>query len=327
MLNTLEPIRETEGFTSMVTLTDISKDYDSRVVRRVMNAGAAVKAVAPDVKIDDRYYIRPALYETLLTIRATALESAAYGYDRARFEGVQERPALDGGILRDTQPELPQRKGSVPEIERKREQPALPRVQPLSQEEKQRLAAYYREALLEAVHLRSDIVDKRLSLPQSRDAILEAWKALNAHSKKNENLGFLLREFQNEQDRILSEVYSRLRSENGGDDQKQTLLDGVDGRVRNDLTLYMLFPETGLITYLIEELEAAAQPDDGLVHGEQDLKDQLKYVREALGRLPLDNPRSWDEIRQKLAVRIGSDFRNLLNKPFDRNRPPEDGDA
>jgi hypothetical protein len=156
---------------------------------------------------------------------------------------------------------------------------------------------------------------------------LEAWKALNAHSKKNENLGFLLREFQNEQDRILSEVYSRLRSENGGDDQKQTLLDGVDGRVRNDLTLYMLFPETGLITYLIEELEAAAQPDDGLVHGEQDLKDQLKYVREALGRLPLDNPRSWDEIRQKLAVRIGSDFRNLLNKPFDRNRPPEDGDA
>jgi hypothetical protein len=327
VLNTLEPIRETEGFTSMVTLTDISKDYDSRVVRRVMNAGAAVKAVAPDVKIDDRYYIRPALYETLLTIRATALESAAYGYDRARFEGVQERPALDGGILRDTQPELPQRKGSVPEIERKREQPALPRVQPLSQEEKQRLAAYYREALLEAVHLRSDIVDKRLSLPQSRDAILEAWKALNAHSKKNENLGFLLREFQNEQDRILSEVYSRLRSENGGDDQKQTLLDGVDGRVRNDLTLSMLFPETGLITYLIEELEAAAQPDDGLVHGEQDLKDQLKYVREALGRLPLDNPRSWDEISQKLAVRIGSDFRNLLNKPFDRNRPPEDGDA
>ena len=77
VLHTLEPIRETEGFTSMVTLTEISKDYESRVVRRVMNAGAAVKAVAPDVKIDDRYYIRPALYETLLTIRATALESAA----------------------------------------------------------------------------------------------------------------------------------------------------------------------------------------------------------------------------------------------------------
>jgi hypothetical protein len=337
VLNTLEPIRETEGFTSMVTLTDTDPDtqkkirtlpeYEERVVRRVMNAGATVKAVAPDVKIDDRYYIRPALYETLLTMRATAPESAGYSRDRARFEGVQERPAIEGGVLRDAQQELPLRKGSVPEIERRRETPQLLGLQPLSLDERLRLTAHYRETLLEAVHLRSDIVDKRLSLPQSRDAILEAWKALNAHSKKNENLDFLLREFQNEQDRILSEVYSRLRSEIGGDERKQSLLEGVDGRVRDDLTLYMLFPETGLITYLIDELENAAQPDDGLVHGEQDLKDRLKYVREALGRLNLDNPRSWDEIRQKLAVRIGSDFRNFLNKPFDRNRPPEDGDA
>ncbi len=89
----------------------------------------------------------------------------------------------------------------------------------------------------------------------------------------------------------------------------------------------MLYPATGLITYLIDELEAAAQPDDGLVHGEQDLKDQLKYVREALGKLDLDNPRSWDEIRQRLAIRVGTDFRNLLNKPFDRNRPRDDDDA
>lgn len=325
VLNTLEPIRETEGFTSMVTLTDIGNDYDSRVVRRVMNAGAAVKAVAPDVKIDDRYYIRPALYETLLTIRATAPESSGYGYERARFEGVQHRPALDAGVLRDTQHELPLAKGNVPELEQRREQPALPRVQPLSQQERQQLIAYYRECLLEAIHLRSDIVDKRLNLPQSRDAILEAWKALNSHSKKNENLGYLLREFQNEQDRILSEVYSRLRSEIDGDERKQSLLEGTDGRVRDDLPLYMLFPETGLITYLIEELEAAAQPDDGLAYGEQDLKDQLKYVREALGKLNLDNPRSWDEIRQRLAIRSGSDYRNLMNRPF--NPPEDDGDA
>ncbi|MET0431179.1 MAG: hypothetical protein ABWZ86_01770, partial [Hyphomicrobium sp.] len=325
VLNTLEPIRETEGFTSMVTLSEITNDYDSRVVRRVMNAGSAVKAVAPDVKIDDRYYIRPALYETLLLIRATAPEGSAYGRDRARFEGVQERPAIEAGALRAAQPELPLQKGSVPEIERRRDRPALPGLQPLSLDERLRLSAHYREALLEAVHLQSEIVDKRLTLPQSRDAVLEAWKALNAHSKKNENLDFLLREFQNEQDRILSEVYSRLRSENGGDERKQALLDGVDGRVRNDLTLYMLFPEMGLVTYLIDELENAAQPDDGLVHGEQDLKDQLKYVREALGKLDLDNPRSWDEIRQRLAMRTGTEFRNFLNKPY--RDGPDDNDV
>ncbi|MFT3732240.1 MAG: hypothetical protein QM780_12620 [Hyphomicrobium sp.] len=335
VLNTLEPIRETEGFTSMVTLSEIDAnnskvqlypEYEARVVRRVMNAGAAVKAVAPDVKIDDRYYIRPALYETLLTIRATAPESHAYMRDRARFEGVQQLPAIEAGALREVQPELPLNKGSVPEIERRRDPPALPGVQPLSLDERLRLSAHYRDELLKAIHLRSDVVDKRLSLPQSREAILEAWKALNSHSKKNESLGLLLREFQNEQDRILSEVYSRLRSENGGDERKQSLLDGIDGRLRDDLLLYMLFPEMGLVAHLIDELEAAAQPDDGLAHGEQDLKDQLKSVQEALGRLDLDNPRSWDEIRQRLAIRTGS--RNFFNKPFDhRDGSPDDDEV
>lgn len=325
VLNTLEPIRETEGFTSMVTLTDITNDYDSRVVRRVMNAGSAVKAVAPDVKIADRYYIRPTLYETLLTIRATAPETPEYGYDRARIEGVPERPsAINGGTLRTARPELS-------EVRRPRElekpAPALPRISPLSDEERAQLIAHYREALLEAIHLGSEIVDKRLSLPQSRDAILEAWKALNSHSKKNESLGFLLREFQNDQDRILSEVFSGLRSETEGDERKLSLLDGVDGRVRDDLPLYMLFPETGLVSYLIEELEAAAQPDDGLVHGEQQLKDQLRSVRDALGRLDLDNPQSWDEIRKRLAVRSGTDLRNFFNRPFGRGEPPNDGDV
>ena len=64
-----------------------------------MNAGATVKAVAPDIKIDDRYYISPKLYEVLLTIRATAPESANYEFERRRFEGVQDRPALDGGAV------------------------------------------------------------------------------------------------------------------------------------------------------------------------------------------------------------------------------------
>ncbi|HEY4136957.1 MAG TPA: hypothetical protein VGN65_00775, partial [Casimicrobiaceae bacterium] len=169
VLHTLEPIRETEGFTSMVTLTEITNDYDSRVVRRVMNAGAAVKAVAPDVKIDDRYYIRPTLYETLLTIRATAPESSAYGYERARFEGVQQRPAIDGGALRTAPAELP-RDRRPPELEKPA--PALPRISPLSEDERSRLIAHYRDSLLAAVGLTSNLVDQRLKTPESREAML-----------------------------------------------------------------------------------------------------------------------------------------------------------
>ena len=70
VLHTLEPIRETEGFTSMVTLSEIESAYDNRVVRRVMNAGSSVKAVAPDIKIEDRYYISPKLYEVVHQDRA-----------------------------------------------------------------------------------------------------------------------------------------------------------------------------------------------------------------------------------------------------------------
>jgi len=325
VLHTLEPIRETEGFTSMVTLSEVGNDYDSRVVRRVMNAGAAVKAVAPDVKIDDRYYIRPALYETLLTIRATAPESPGYGYDRARFEGVQERPAIDGGVLRPPREQIAQERRQ-PELEKPA--PALPpRIPPLSEDERARYFAHYRAELLAAIDLTPEIVDQRLKAHDARGAILDAWTALDAHSKKNILLGTVLRKFQNEQDQRLSETYSGLVSEIGGDDRKRTLLEAADGQIRNDLARFMLFPEMHLIDYLIDEIEMAAQFDDGLQHGEQALKDQLKYVRDGLGELNLSNPRSWDEIRQRLAIRTGKDIPNFLNKPVRREDFSDENDT
>ncbi|MBN9282576.1 MAG: hypothetical protein J0H37_10040, partial [Hyphomicrobium denitrificans] len=119
----------------------------------------------------------------------------------------------------------------------------------------------------------------------------------------------------------------RLRRETDGDERKLSVLDGIDGRVRDDLLLYMLFPEMGLVRYLIEELEAAAQPDDGLVHGEQQLKDQLRSVHEALDTLNLDNPQSWDEIRKRLAVRSGPDLRNFFNRSNDRDEPSDNDDV
>lgn len=312
VLHTLEPIRETEGFTSMVTLSDIVDGYENRVVRRVMNAGSAVKAVAPDVKIDDRYYIRPALYETLLTVRATAPESANYIYERRRFGDVQNRPALDGGVLREARPELPRADRATAELPKPA--PALPRIMPLTQDEKANLAAHYKQELLSAIGLNATVVDQRLQLTAARQAMLEAWKTLDAHSKKNELLEELLRKFQNEQDRQLSEVYTRLVSETAGDGRKRSVLDAVEDQVRDDLALYMLFPEINLIDYLIDEIERAAQFDDGLQHGEQMLRDQLKYAREGLGQLNLSNPRSWHEIRQRLAVGYQKDMPNFLNK-------------
>ncbi len=78
----MSPIQTTRGFTSTVLLTDIKDAYESRIVRRVMNAGATLEVVSPDETEADRYYIRPELYETLLEISAHDPPSAAYEQDR-----------------------------------------------------------------------------------------------------------------------------------------------------------------------------------------------------------------------------------------------------
>ncbi|HVZ06107.1 hypothetical protein [Hyphomicrobium sp.] len=312
VLNTLEPIRETEGFTSMVTLTDIASEYDSRVVRRVMNAGSAVKAVTPDLKITDRYYIRPTLYETLLTIRATAPESSSYGYDRARVEGVPERPALDGGRLRTAQPEL-----ALDPRPRELEKPApaLPQYQGMTEDEQRKWKSHFKDELLYAISLSNELVQQRLSSEDSRHGVREAWRALVSQRKNNELLDKLLRHFHEEQDAKLERSHRVIQDQIGGDTAKLQLLDLAIDEIRNDLALLMLFPEMHLIDYLIDEIESAAQADDGLQMGEQELRDQLKHVRQGLGELNLSNPRSWDEIRLRLMAHTGRD--TPPNRPRD----------
>ena len=323
VLHTLEPIRETEGFTSMVTLSEIESAYDNRVVRRVMNAGSSVKAVAPDIKIEDRYYISPKLYEVLLTIRATAQESANYEFERRRFEGVQERPAIDGGALRDVAPPIEQQPRPA---ELAKPAPQLPRLQPLSPQEQQQLASYYRETLLNQLGLDDALVEMRLKAPAMRTAMLEAWKSLDSHGKKNHLLGSVLRKFQSDQDKDLSAVYSQLLSEIGGDGRKQILLESEYSKISSDLVVYMLFPETGLITYLVDEIERAAQHDDGLQDGEQSLKDQLKFVQQRMGQLNLSDTTSWDEIRARLAVSYGASATDFYRRFAPRNDSDDGSD-
>ena len=156
--------------------------------------------------------------------------------------------------------------------------------------------------------------------------MLEAWKTLDGHSKKNQLLGQLLREFQNAQDRDLSAVYSRLVSDTNSDERKRSLLDVVEDKVRDGLVLYMLFPETHLVDFLIDEIERAAQTDDGLQPGEQALRDQLKYVREGLGSLNLASPQSWNEIRQRLAAGYSRDLPGFLNQ-YPPRRPDSGHDG
>jgi hypothetical protein len=108
----LDPIKPVDGFTSTVSLPEIADAYEARVIRRVMNAGSTVSAVAPDKSETGRFYVRPDLYEALLMLSAHTPRSALFHSDRDRFfaelDAPRRRAAItDGGALESNVPMIP----------------------------------------------------------------------------------------------------------------------------------------------------------------------------------------------------------------------------
>lgn len=294
VLHELEPIRESEGFTSRVALNAITNPYDARVVRRVMNAGATVKAVAPDKNVSDTFYVSPVLYETLLNIRATTPERGNFNEERNRFLGIDQVAAIDGGRLHETRTAI-DAEPQAPQLAR-----PMPKLASLSQAEIEQWGAYYRDQLLSVIGLDPADVEQRLAEPGLREAMLDAWRALNVHGKKNDLLGRLLKAFVEQQEKALSLTYSSLKADADGDQRKINILDAVDNRIQSELTYFLLLPDMHLIDSLINEMEQAAQHDDGLRPDEESLRERLKIVQSALGRLDLADPQSWAEIKHNL---------------------------
>ena len=183
---------------------------------------------------------------------------------------------------------------------------------PFTEQESQQWSEHYRERLLSSIGLSLDDVDMRLGAQDLRDAMLEAWRTLNNHGKKNDLLGRLLKAFVDQQNDSLSRGYSSLKLETNGDERKTTLLDAVDDRLQSELPYYLLLPDMHLIDNLINELESAAQHDDGLRPDEEALKERLLVVQSALGRLDLADPQSWAEIKRDLVAGGDMGLPNIL---------------
>ncbi|MGE0055340.1 MAG: hypothetical protein AB7S74_14130 [Hyphomicrobium sp.] len=314
VLHSLEPIRETEGFTSIVTLGEVKDPYELRVVRRVLNAGATVGAVAPDKNVEDRYCIRPVLYETLLTILAGSQPSPQYAIERGFVLEDRTRSVIDGGRLNEATAELP-----LEQQPQRLERPQA-KLPEMSQAQIDQWQVYCRQELLGAINLDIETVDQRLLSQAARSSIMQAYKSLLAVSYSNANLANYLDTFQKEQGQVLDDAIQRLYTEAGESNAKRQIVDLVQNRMEEDHAHYMLFPESGMISYLIEELERAATPDDGLLQEEQQLLEQLKYVRDGLYELNLADPTSWAEINQRLAPRKPQRYPGFVQKPAPRNR-------
>ena len=65
--------------------------------------------------------------------------------------------------------------------------------------------------------------------------------------------------------------------------------------------MLMLMPDVGLIDFLIENIEAAASPDNGQRPGEQALRDRLVRVRHALADPSVLEESDWRRIEAALS--------------------------
>lgn len=287
VLHNLHPINEVKGFTSEIYLAEVEKaapDY-ARVVRNVLNAGSTLHVVQRDTDEADRYYIHSDLYRTLAKIRARLLLSTAAPQPQlasfrtnARFGGslIPQTPAIEDGTARLAEPT------QASEVIRG-----------------------FRASLMHAIGLDAGVTDARLGVPGVEQSALAAWKQLRAHGLRNRILGKFMRTYQEQINQSLSAEYSSLRSNISGDQEKLDLLDDADGQVQRILPILMLFPETGLISQLVADLERAAEFDGGQSEEEIDLLERLRVVRGELESLDLKDPQSWSLIGEHLGDRDG----------------------
>jgi len=291
VLGHLHPINEVNGFTSELYLTEVSKETPAfaRPVRNVLNAGSTLGVVQRDVKDTTRYYVHGDLYKTLARIRARTLTA---DIETLRLPGPSDQGAIQGGRMEVVQARLP----SAPVTK------ALPKAEtagirrPLSASQLTDFRHHFLQELLAAVGLTEEVVRDRLASDEVKEAVLAAWRALSGHGTRNAELGRLLRDHQKRQEDQLAQAYGRLKNRIGLDERQVDLLDEIEDEVQNALPLLVLFPETGLVDYLIDELESAAEPDDGQLPGEQDLLERLRMVRQALRSLDLADASSWRQI-------------------------------
>ena len=302
VLSNMDPINEAHGFSSQIKLGKV-KPEDLPVVRNVLNAGATLQYVQLAEKHPDRdlYFVHGQLYKTIALISAAHPRVAIAAAPLPQIGQQRPQPDFGGSLTGNAKPVA----GPPPSQPR---MPAPPRqitqqLAPLTADEREHLAAIYTDQLLAAIGLSDSIVSLRFEGLGVQEAAINAWRELQSHAKRNHELSGLLKRRQGEQDRELDRMLHSLKAGTVGDQRKIDLLDAIDNQIREALPAIMLFPETGLVRFLIEELEAAAAPDDGQLPGEDTLLEQLRRVNELMTNSDLGDADAWVRIRETLAER------------------------
>jgi hypothetical protein len=303
-------------FTSEIRLQEVEDTAERAKTRNVLNAGSALRVVRPGVDdkgelIRDLYFLHSEFYKTIARIRARTLMQDD---GRPRLTNGGERK---GGALKDAAPALPP-PGSESTVRPRLAGPKLSEqgrgdggllhqaansnqkgagrepapyftgmplpAASLDEKTREKLRGDYWARLLRAINLDLETAAERLNDPLRGRQAFEAWDALVAHAESNKALRHLVATYREDQESLISEEYSELRREIGGDERRLELLHDVEKEVQSHLPALMMFPENGFIRRIIARIEAAAAPDAGLRPGEQPLKDRLKALQHDFAR-------------------------------------------
>ncbi|MCB1515419.1 MAG: hypothetical protein KDJ18_11585 [Hyphomicrobiaceae bacterium] len=320
VLNNMTPINEAHGFSSQIRLSDVP-DGELSIVRKVLNAGATLQYVQHAEKdaARDLYFVHGQLYKTIALISAAnprPLPSLAAPPNAApALEGPAKGP-VHGGSLNAAPPPVPQRPDrEMTRVPQSTRSPPRQLTQAaLTQQEWEHLEALYADELLGALGLNRLTVAERFTGEGTQEAAISVWKELQRQANSNGELGYLLRKFQNDQEGVLDATYVSLKSGMQGDQRKINVLDACDQHIREILPALMLFPETGLVRFLIAELEQAAAPDDGQQPHEHVLLEQLRQISELMSHSDLSEVGDWNRVRRILSPSNITDLPQFMNR-------------
>ena len=276
------------GFTGEIKLSEIEADH-KRVVRSALNAGATLQRVQRATS--GHYYVHGDLYKTLLRIRARTLSSSSAALQGGALVQASDRPAIAQSaknIL--SAPEAPYAPPLASGVE-------TPPPLPFNEVE---LRWQFWSRMVAALGLSPEATSERLNAADVRASLEQVSKALADHAEGNRRLQRLIKQHEDDQSATLDGEYSMLRHETAADPRRREVLDTVDEEIKSVLELLILFPEIGLISVLVEKLERAAGPDDGLSYAEQVLLDRMREANKLVTSGNLSDASNWRQIAAAL---------------------------
>ena len=328
VLHNMHPINERDGkgFTSVVLLNEVD-EHERPIVRRVLNTGSVLNYVHDGSGQDARkpYFVHKDLYKTLIAIAAANPTNKDWLDDRPLI-GANFNDARNAGRLSSATPQVAQSKTQLLADQRRaRNEPESPdhdlqdygfdggpeadggddfdapdAGKPPAGTEQFR--EYFESEFLTAIGFdETDRIKRRLDADGVKAAAMKAWRVLKRHCNQNRRLDSLVAEFANDRDFRFSAKYSSLRSEFGASGPEVAdLLEHVMSEIEQSLPVLLLFPELGLMRYLIEQLEDANMNGRELSQSEQKLQKRLREVDQLIRQTDLSDAGAWQQIKDTL---------------------------